>query len=374
MDETGAIGTEGGTGGSVATSATGGNGITIATGGSSATNAIGGSSAAIPTGGSSAAIATGGKAATGGKGATGGVSASAGSGATIAIGGKSATGGKSAMGGISASAGSGATIATGGKVATGGLSALGGTGASIATGGSSTSGGTSGSAGASGTTITSCNDSFPFLGTWEGNILDFYFEPKQALKLVLTADSLGVITGTLTWGEGAPPPAPEGADIPYPPGYWEQQTGMMPGMQAPDPWPGFAYTIVRGAGCDTSFRFGVSTSELWQDWCALQTPVYTPDYGWACTLQGGGGSDGTTCTVEPPNMAWQTYPLWKCEACGGPFSMNGGVCACDQNGCFANTTATQTFNLAYSVSGSSEILSGPDPSCGDCTVRLARKN
>ena len=103
----------------------------------------------------------------------GGISASAGSGATIA------TGGKVATGGVSASAGSGATIATGGKGATGGLSALGGTGASIATGGSSTSGGTSGSAGASGTTITSCNDSFPFLGTWEGNILDFYFEPSR---------------------------------------------------------------------------------------------------------------------------------------------------------------------------------------------------
>jgi hypothetical protein len=344
MDESGATGAEGGTGGSGATSATGGKGATITTGGSSATNAMGGSGATI---------ATGGKAATGGK---------------------VATGGKGATGGVSASAGSGATIAMGGKVATGGLSALGGSGASIATGGSGASGGTSGSAGSSGTTITSCNDGFPFLGTWEGNILDFYFEPKQALKLVLSADASGVITGTLTWGDGAPPPAPEGADIPYPPGYWEQQTNMMPGMQAPNPWPGFAYTIVRGAGCDTTFRFGVSTSELWQDWCALQTPVYTPDYGWACTLQGGGSSDGKTCTVQPPNMAWQTYPLWKCEACGGPFGMNGGVCACDQNGCFANTTATQTFNLAYSVSGSSEILSGPDPSCGDCTVRLARKN
>ena len=175
---------------------------------------------------------------------------------------------------------------------------------------------------------------------------------------------------------GDPPPAPEGADIPYPPGYWEQQTGMGkgPGYGAPDPWPGFPYTIVRGAGCDATFRFGVSTSELWQPWCALQTPIYSPNYGWGCTiLAGGGSSDGTNCTVEPQSGAWQTYPLWKCEACG-TFDMGGGVCECDQNSCFANPTATQTFNLTDSISDGTEILSGPDPdpSCSDCTVRLAR--
>ena len=152
---------------------------------------------------------------------------------------------------------------------------------------------------------------------------------------------------------------------------------MMLGMMAaPEPWPGFAYTIVRGAACDTTFRFGVSTSELWQDWCALQTPVFTAGFGWACTLQGGGSSDGTNCTVQPQDgSAWQTYPLWKCEACGA-FNINGGVCACDQNSCFANMTATQTFDLTYSVSDGAEILSGPDPdpSCSDCTVRLERQN
>jgi hypothetical protein len=329
----GVSGTEGGSGGSGAAIATGGGSPAIAKGGKSPMNATGGSPA----------IATGGK---GAMNATGGSPA-------IATGGRSpmnATGGNPA-------------IATGGK---GAMNATGGSGASGTTGGSA-SGGSGGSTG-----ITSCNDSFPYLATWEGNILDFYFEPTQALKLELYADASGRITGKLTWGEGAPPPAPESADIPYPPGYWEQQSGMMPVSAAPEPWPGLAYTIVRGAGCDTTFRFAVSTAELWQDWCALQTPVYTPDYGWGCTLRGGGSSDGKTCTIQPPTGAWATYPMWKCEACGA-FGFNG-VCACDQNGCFADMTATHTFNLTYSVSGGAEILSGPDPSCGDCTVRLARKN
>ena len=336
--------------------ATGGKGITTATGGSGAAFATGGANSAT---GGSLAIATGGK---GGSGASGGVG---GSGAAVATGGfpTKATGGTSASGGV---AGSGAVIATGGipTKATGGTSTIG------ATGGSSASGGSGGTGG--GTTITTCNGNFPYLGTWEGNILDFYFEPTQAIKLELYKDASGNVVGKFTWGSGAPPPAPQSADIPWPPGYWEQQVNMFPMAGVPDPWPGFAYTIVRGAGCDTTFRFAVSTDELWQNWCVLMTPVYTPDYGWGCTLQGGGSSDGKTCTVQPSSGPWATYPMWKCEACGA-FGFSG-VCACAQNGCFANMTATHTFNLAYSVSGGVDILSGPDPSCSDCTVRLERKN
>src|SRR5664280_229240 len=285
---------------------------------------------------------------------------------TGAKGADDATGGNGAT---EATGGSGATIATGGSSPT---KATGGSSTGPTGGSSAASGGTAGSGGASSVPITSCNDTFPFLGTWEGNILDFYFNSTEALKLELSEDASGVITGKVTWGAGAPPPAPQGADIPYPPGYWEQQSGLH-FTGAPDPWPGFAYTIVRGAGCDTTFRFGVSTSELWQDWCALQTPIDSGSFGWGCTLLGGSGSsNGTSCTIYGQNGQTQTYPLWKCNACGS-FGMNG-VCACDQNGCFSNTTATQTFNLTYSVSGGTEILSGPDPSCGDCTVRLARQN
>lgn len=383
LDDTpGATGAEGGTGGSVATQATGGNiatiaggsGVTNGVGGRIATNGTGGSSAGPP-GGRSATSATGGKSA-GSMGGSGVTKATGGSPSAPTGGAANATGGKSA----GSMGGSGATIAVGGGTtkATGGSSAgsMGGSGATIATGGSAASGGTTSTGGTSSTVITTCNDTFPFLGTWEGNILDFYFEPQEALKLELSADASGVITGKVTWGDGAPPPPPQGADIPYPPGYWEQQTNMMPFMPPPDPWPGFAYTIVRGAGCDTTFRFGVSTYELWQDWCALQTPIDSGSFGWGCTLLGGGGSsDGTTCTINGQNGESQTYPLWKCEACGS-FGMNG-LCACDQNGCFANTTATLTFDLTYSVSSDgTEILSGPDPdsSCSNCTARLARQN
>ena len=372
LDTIGATGEEGGTGGTLAA-----GGAVDAAGGSIVTNGTGGKGV-VPTGG--AMSATGGKGvvptggvmnATGGKGATMG-----GSGAMTATGGKgvvptggvmNATGGKGATMG-----GSGAMTATGGSGAT---KATGGSSATKATGGSSAaSGGTVGTGGTSSAIITTCDGSFPFLGTWEGNILDFYFEPTEALKLELSADASGTITGKLTWGSGAPPPAPQGADIPYPPGYWDQQT-KLGYVATPDPWPGFAYTIVRGAVCDTTFRFGVSTYEIWQDWCKLQTAINSGSFGWGCTLRGGSGStNGTTCTIYAQNGGSQTYPLWKCNACGAFRGINSGVCSCDQNGCFSNPTATQTFDLTYSASGTTQILSGPDPSCGDCTVRLERKN
>ncbi len=198
LDITGVTGAEDDTGGSGASIATGGksagsiggSGASIATGGKSA-GSIGGSGASIATGGKSAGSIGGGGAsiATGGKsaGSTGG------SGATKATGGSSA-------GSIG---GSGATKATGG-------STYGPTGGAMnVVGGSSASGGTAASGGTSSTPITSCNDTFPFLGTWEGNILDFYFDPTEAIKLELSADASGVITGKVTWGDGAPPPAPQ---------------------------------------------------------------------------------------------------------------------------------------------------------------------
>ena len=149
-------------------------------------------------------------------------------------------------------------------------------------------------------------------------------------------------------------------------------SGFHPISPLPEPWPGFDYTVLRGAGCDTTLRFNVSTSELWQPWCELQTPVYTNDSGWGCTLQGGGSSDGKQCTIQPAGQAWETYPVWMCAACGA-FGGGGGVCACDENACFSNPAPTHTFSFSFLRSDDKDVLTGPDPTCGDCTVRLERQ-
>jgi len=199
------------------------------------------------------------------------------------------------------------------------------------------------------------------------------------MKLELYTDASGAVAGRLTWGTGSPPPPPQAANIEYPPGYFDQQVNMKPGYMPAEPWSGFTYTILRGAGCDTTFRFGIATNELWQPWCALQTSVYSADIqSWGCVLRGNGGSsDGNNCTVQTSGWT-RTYPMWLCDACGA-FGF-GGVCACGQNGCNADMTVTETFDLTYTVSsaadgGITEILSGPDPdtTCSNCTVRLQRQ-
>ncbi|HTQ06515.1 MAG TPA: hypothetical protein VMI54_21795 [Polyangiaceae bacterium] len=344
-----------------------------------------GSSGTGGTGGDIGSSGTGGNATTSTGGTGGGTSASGGTGGDVS----SSTGG---LGGDCGTSGTGGSVnqcpseAGAGELGTGGATSAGGRGGSGSgardgsgandgseAGATAEATGGNGASGSGGTSpITSCTDQFDFLGTWTGNVLDFYFNPQAPATLELVADSKGNITGKFTVGTGDPPPPPEGADVAYPPGYWNRTTIDAINL-VPPPWPGFPYTIQRGAGCDSVFRFSIASTEIWESWCELQTPVYTPDFGWSCTLQGGGDETQDTCTVDPNEGDPATYPPWKCAACGARGE--GGVCQCDANGCTANSTATQTYDLTFALSDGDSILSGPDPdeSCSECTVRLEKQ-
>lgn len=310
--------------------------------------------------------ATGGDAASGGT--TGGSGGSGGRGSGGSGGDAMAAGGSGGDG--TPRGGSGGDGASAGRTGSGGTSATGGAGGSGGTGEGGETNATGGTGGTQVTPITSCTGDFSFLGTWEGSILDFYFEPMTPLRLVLVRDEAsGVVSGTLTYGEGDPPPPPESADIPYPPGFWDD--GPERFDRHIEPWPGYPHTIVRGAGCDASLRFGISSAEIFDAWCAMQEPVFTPNFGWGCTLMGGGSSDQETCTVTTEDGQTDTYPAWKCSACGF-FAGGQGVCACDEHGCFANLEPTHTYDLDIVENAEGSVLSGPDAACPDCTVRLER--
>ncbi len=304
-------------------------------------------------------------------------------GGNVGSGGDVASGGSSAgVAGVSTTSGGTGGVGSGGSGGSGGdTSGSAGKGGPDGKGGDGGKGGSIGQgaeAGAPDNTpaggkpnmpITSCSDDFPFLGHWEGNVLDFYFDPQQAVTLDIVANDAGEIVGSWVWGSGEPPPPPESADIAWPPGYWEEAPGF---FHTAPPWPGVAYTVVRGAGCDETFRFSVATSELWQEWCSMQEPVNTPGVGWGCTYRGGGSSSQGECTIQDDaGNALAIYPLWKCMACG---AFTPGVCACNENGCFASNEPTHVFDLAHSSAGDLDILSGKDPICGDCTVRLERSS
>jgi hypothetical protein len=315
-------------------------------------------------------VGNGGDSANGG---TGGAATALGGAMSMGVGGSGATGPGASGGRSSALGGTAGTVPeeTAGEVNAGGSN---GTGAKGGTGGGTPAqGGTSGQAGMPPTTITSCSDDFPFLGTWEGSVLDFYFQPLQSLKLELRENDEHDIVGTFVYGDGELPPPPESGDEPWPPGLFDNSGDMLFLGEGPKPIPGFEYTVVRGAGCDKTFRFGIATTEPWDAWCALQEPLLGPDGTYGCVIKGGGASsDQATCTTQDNSgSVLGTYPTWRCEMCG--VFDGSGLCTCDENHCYARKDATLTFDFGLSSGGDTQILSGKDPECGDCTARLEKQ-
>jgi hypothetical protein len=120
--------------------------------------------------------------------------------------------------------------------------------------------------------------------------------PERILLIVQRRPS--GITGTITFGTGAPPPPPEGPDVLYPIGrvantaYW---------LWLIEPMDGFTYSLrsVHINARRGSIEF--SPAELWQAWCAEQTPYANegPSGGYACAAPGSGPfANETFCTVD----------------------------------------------------------------------------
>jgi hypothetical protein len=313
-----------------------------------------------------------------GDGSRGGRGGSTGSGGTSGVSGTGAGGTTVGKGGFGGKGGgpSGKGGGPSGGTGTGEAGEPGAAGeGSGARGGSGGSGGSSGSGGSAAMpAITSCTDEFPFAGTWEGQILDFYFEPVDDLSLVVTPETeLGGYAATVTWGSGDPPPPVRSGDEPYPSAEFWRGVDDIDGLGSIEPWPGFAFSVVRGAGCDRVFRVSVSAAEPWDEWCSLQTPQCRPELGCGCIYKGGGSSNSTMCDAQDGRgNVLGTYPLWKCQMCGR--SDSDGVCECSETSCSFNHTVTHTFDLELIQSGGVDVLTGPSPdrACSDCTVRLER--
>jgi hypothetical protein len=268
--------------------------------------------------------------------------------------GGSSTGGASASGGTGGDA-SGASGSSG--VSTGGTA----TGGTPSTGGSSPGGSSPGG-------TTGCTDPVSFDGEWSGEILDSSSDPTESIQLSILADDAvaGGFRGTFTWGEGAPPQPATDANAPYPPGQ-SPESGVLPGA----PWPGFPYTLVRGSACGSTIQLGVSTRELYDSWCSLQEPIDNGPLGFACHRLGvTSGFDQDSCwTMDEDGEKLGEYPLWRCGLCGGLIGP-ATACVCDASGCRANLEPTSVFELTMNAGG--DVLTGPDSSCADCTVRLER--
>lgn len=188
------------------------------------------------------------------------------------------------------------------------------------------------------------------VGTWQGQLEDFYLQRLKSLTLVINGVSSHGMCGSLKWGDGeAPPPATDPAG-PYPSTavYDVMGYGGTPGYT---PLDGFTYTIEQGAVRDRTVRLSIGTSEIWQSWCELQGSYRYQD-GYNCVPDSDTGysyGDGPQGTCMAGGRNFSNFTCYMCLS---------NVCACTQESCAA-APSYNSLAIALTLSDDRNVLTGP---------------
>ena len=160
-------------------------------------------------------------------------------------------------------------------------------------------------------------------GTWVGTITNFSFPGSGSntivLHLALTTD--GSVAGTMVLGTGMPPPAAMNGTVGYPPGLtWMAALSHDQQLQL---YEGVPFTFVEGSLEGSHLRLGISTHDLWLDWCNLQMsyPFAAPET-FECVP--------AKFFLTPPRCSAIGWPSTDCTAMALCVS---GVCTCNASGC-----------------------------------------
>lgn len=184
-------------------------------------------------------------------------------------------------------------------------------------------------------------------GTWDG-----YFEtpgsgnfgPDDSLRITISVDPSGTLSGTVTLGTGPVPPPPTDNTMAWPPGYDFSLSYL----------PGFHYAAQNLRWDSGRLRFDIGSREPWKDWCAAQTSYSHPEYSvdWYNCVPGGDlflNPDGT-CTAVACDGTYNESGVCSGPVTRTPFDCGrayacAGVCGCDANGCRAGEADT-LFDIA----------------------------
>lgn len=191
------------------------------------------------------------------------------------------------------------------------------------------------------------------VGTWEGAIRDFEVRTIVPLRLqILGASEPGGVCGTLRWGDGPPPPPPR-----HPDANWPEDASFDPDSRDGDYfYDGATYTLTEGVVIGSSLRFVITTSELWKDWCALQTPYpypYPNPPNYHCVPPANDyeySPDAGTCRILLDDEPAREVGIAKCSLCGP-----SRVCICSRDAC---TAAPDYTDLAFELTFDGEQLTG----------------
>jgi hypothetical protein len=173
------------------------------------------------------------------------------------------------------------------------------------------------------------------LTTWTGYIDGYQFPSgSNAIRLALSVDPNGRVTGMVVLGAGPPPPPATDPNVGYPPDF------LVLTENAPLYWAeGFAYSIVFGISAPWLLQFAIGNSELWSDWCAEQTPVDAsgkclPNWPGAHII-GTNGSPDQCYQQDPANGRKTVVDCGKYELC-----INYPYCMCSTTACVSDPTGS----------------------------------
>lgn len=197
------------------------------------------------------------------------------------------------------------------------------------------------SGGGSGVTYTGTVIS-DYVASWDGYAEAFAFEDgSDRFRLELSTSGNGFIeVGDLPLLD--PPTDP---NVGYPPAPWDWKRADQIDVGTLVK-PGFRYPIYDAHVESARIRFTADYRDVYQSWCAMQTPhltdmVGTPPVYW-CVVDPGNfawvpSDDGKACTIVDANTG-QLLPIdcIQALACAHGVVINGGfasLCTCDATSC-----------------------------------------
>ncbi|WP_437774567.1 hypothetical protein [Sorangium sp. So ce1097] len=185
----------------------------------------------------------------------------------------------------------------------------------------------------------------PLAGTWVVG------SGPERVELVIAANG----QGTLLFGEPTDLPPSSDPDEPYLTNRGENDPEDIFGLAHLKIYPGFRYSVVAETGRGAEMSFHIWIMEVWEGWCAAQTPVFSPysRHCHACMYDEGRYAFITSrsaCEVPPGCYAGHSLEeetLVDCgrvELCALP---NYNVCNCSADACFANLGGSQSQLTVY---------------------------
>jgi hypothetical protein len=190
--------------------------------------------------------------------------------------------------------------------------------------------------------------------SWTGYVENYKFASgSDVIKFTFGIDVAGQVFGKIYLGNGTPPLPATDPNVGYPPDHFKNGLGSGRGYLA----EGFAYSMASAVYSPRRLQFGIRDAELWEGWCALQTPVPGSDM---CVPNWSGGSvpgnPDRSCYQNDPTSGKRVFvDCARMELCF--FEL---MCTCTTTACSPNLSfgATVTFDLAISGTDASGGTTG----------------